>query len=135
MKSCRESVLETVVKSQSSQPGNSPPNNAAGLSYAKKASNEPPYAYHVPRKTYRCDLQPRLSVLLFPFQRRVSIQVVNFGWTTSCMESYIRQLIQSQKTDQIVVAWQGGEPTLMGWDFYNRVIRIEKITKSPGLKF
>jgi len=50
------------------------------------------------------------------------------------MDSYIRQLIQSQKTDQIVVAWQGGEPTLMGLDFYRRAIGIEKKYQKPGVE-
>jgi hypothetical protein len=32
------------------------------------------------------------------------------------LEIYARQLLESQP-DQVTVAWQGGEPTLMGWSF------------------
>src|SRR4029077_16121809 len=49
-----------------------------------------------------------------------------FRMDDELMESYIRQLIQSQHTDQVVVAWQGGEPTLMGLEFYRRAVAIEK---------
>jgi len=50
------------------------------------------------------------------------------------MESYIHQLIQSQRTDQAVVAWQGGEPTLMGLGFYRRAVEIERKYQKPGVE-
>ncbi|MCB0202433.1 MAG: anaerobic sulfatase maturase, partial [Anaerolineae bacterium] len=34
------------------------------------------------------------------------------------LEQYIRQLIEAHQTDSVNIAWQGGEPTLMGLDFY-----------------
>jgi uncharacterized protein len=40
------------------------------------------------------------------------------------LESYIRQLIEMEPTDQVVIAWQGGEPTLLGIDFYKRAVNI-----------
>jgi len=36
------------------------------------------------------------------------------------LEAYIRQVIESQKTPLVTIAWQGGEPTLMGLDFFRR---------------
>jgi uncharacterized protein len=40
-------------------------------------------------------------------------------------EELIRQVMQ-QSGDNISLAWQGGEPTLMGLDFYKRAIELEK---------
>ncbi len=40
-------------------------------------------------------------------------------------EELIRQVMQ-QSGDHISLAWQGGEPTLMGLDFYKRAIELEK---------
>jgi len=40
-------------------------------------------------------------------------------------EELIRQVMQ-QSGDSISLAWQGGEPTLMGLDFYKRAIELEK---------
>ncbi|MDP3432575.1 MAG: radical SAM protein, partial [Bacteroidota bacterium] len=40
-------------------------------------------------------------------------------------EEMIRQVMQ-QSGDNISLAWQGGEPTLMGLDFYKRAIELEK---------
>lgn len=38
------------------------------------------------------------------------------------LEAYIKQLLESHRTPVTTVAWQGGEPTLMGLDFYKRSI-------------
>jgi uncharacterized protein len=40
-------------------------------------------------------------------------------------EEMIRQVMQ-QSGDHVSLAWQGGEPTLMGLDFYKRAIELEK---------
>ena len=41
-----------------------------------------------------------------------------FRMTDEVMEQYIKQLIESQQGPQVTIAWQGGEPTLMGLDFF-----------------
>jgi uncharacterized protein len=47
-------------------------------------------------------------------------------------ESYIRQLIESQQGTEATIAWQGGEPTLMGLDVFRRSIELEKKYQKPG---
>jgi uncharacterized protein len=42
------------------------------------------------------------------------------------LEQYIRTYIASQPNKEIEFAWQGGEPTLMGLDFFKRVVALEK---------
>jgi len=42
------------------------------------------------------------------------------------LEAFIRQYIASQPGDQISFAWQGGEPTLLGIPFFQRVTELEK---------
>ena len=42
------------------------------------------------------------------------------------LESYIRQYIQSQSVPEISFAWQGGEPTLLGVSFFERVVALQK---------
>ena len=36
------------------------------------------------------------------------------------LESYIRQLLESHRTPEVTVAWQGGEPTLMKLEFFEQ---------------
>jgi uncharacterized protein len=42
------------------------------------------------------------------------------------LESYVRQYIQSQETSEIHFAWQGGEPTLLGVQFFLRVVELQR---------
>jgi uncharacterized protein len=41
------------------------------------------------------------------------------------LESYIRQYIEQQDTDAVQFAWQGGEPTLLGIDFFRQVVALQ----------
>lgn len=50
------------------------------------------------------------------------------------LEEYIRQYIRSQPTPEITFAWQGGEPVLMGIEFYERVVELQVKYCPPGVK-
>src|ERR1700679_2122642 len=41
------------------------------------------------------------------------------------LETYIRQMIQGQDQPEISFAWQGGEPTLLGVDFFHKAVRLQ----------
>ena len=42
------------------------------------------------------------------------------------LESYIRQYIEAQQVPVVSFAWQGGEPTLLGVDFFRKVVAIQQ---------
>ncbi|MGB8478209.1 MAG: anaerobic sulfatase-maturation protein [Acidobacteriaceae bacterium] len=42
------------------------------------------------------------------------------------LESYIQQYIQQQDSDVIHFAWQGGEPTLLGIDYFRNVVDLQE---------
>ena len=43
------------------------------------------------------------------------------------LEAYVRKYIESQPPGQpIAFHWQGGEPTLMGLDFYRKAIELQR---------
>ncbi len=42
------------------------------------------------------------------------------------LERYIQQYIQRQESPQITFAWQGGEPTLLGVRFFQRVVELQR---------
>ena len=48
------------------------------------------------------------------------------------LEAYIRQLLESHRTPEVIVAWQGGEPTLMGVDFFRKMIDLVEKYRRPG---
>ncbi len=50
----------------------------------------------------------------------------NFKMSDEVLETYIRSYIQSQKVPEISFAWQGGEPTLLGVDYFRKVVELQK---------
>lgn len=90
-----------------------------------------PPAFHVMSKpigplcNLRCDYCFYLSKqLLYPGAR--------FRMSDAVLESYIRQLLAAHRTPEVTVAWQGGEPTLLGVDFYRRAVAYEEQYRKPG---
>jgi uncharacterized protein len=54
-----------------------------------------------------------------------------FRMSDELLEEYIKQIIESQDTPEVAIAWQGGEPTMMGIDFFRRSIELEKKYQKP----
>ena len=42
------------------------------------------------------------------------------------LETYVQQYCESQNTPEVVFAWQGGEPTLLGIDFFKKAVALQK---------
>jgi len=49
-----------------------------------------------------------------------------FRMPDDVLESYIRQYIEQQDVPEISFAWQGGEPTLLGVDYFRRIVELQK---------
>jgi uncharacterized protein len=50
------------------------------------------------------------------------------------LETFIRQYFQGQNYKEVVFSWQGGEPTLLGLDFFRRVVELEKRFCPPHVR-
>jgi uncharacterized protein len=50
-------------------------------------------------------------------------------WTMAedVLESYVRQYIEAQTVPTISFAWQGGEPTLLGVEYFEQVVKLQKM--------
>jgi uncharacterized protein len=55
-----------------------------------------------------------------------------FRMADELLETYIRQLLEAQQVPEVTIAWQGGEPTLMGLDFFKRSIELVEKYRKPG---
>jgi uncharacterized protein len=42
------------------------------------------------------------------------------------LEAFVRQYIESQDLPEVVFSWQGGEPTLLGLNFFSKVVELQK---------
>jgi len=50
----------------------------------------------------------------------------NFKMADEVLESYVRQYIEQQSVSEITFAWQGGEPTLLGVDFFRKAVALQQ---------
>ncbi len=56
----------------------------------------------------------------------------DFRMPAQVHEAYIRQLLEFHRAPKVTVAWQGGEPTLMGLDFFRHSVEFQKKHQKPG---
>jgi uncharacterized protein len=54
-----------------------------------------------------------------------------FRMADDLLQEYVRQLLESQPGPEVTFAWQGGEPTMMGLDFYRRLIELVDEHRRP----
>lgn len=57
-----------------------------------------------------------------------------FRMTSALLERYVRQYIEAQRVPEVTFAWQGGEPTLMGLDFYREAVALQEKYRRPGMR-
>jgi len=50
----------------------------------------------------------------------------HWAMSPDILERYVRQYIAAQPLDEIHFAWQGGEPTLLGVDFFRTVVALQQ---------
>lgn len=57
-----------------------------------------------------------------------------FRMSDNLLENYIKQYIEAQKVSEVTFAWQGGEPTLMGLEFFEKAVNLQKKYQKPGTR-
>ena len=57
----------------------------------------------------------------------------DFRMSDEVLEIVTRQYIEAQQVPEVTFAWQGGEPTLMGLDFYRRAVALQAKYRRPGM--
>ena len=55
-----------------------------------------------------------------------------FRMDAELLENYTRQYIAAQPGPEVTFAWQGGEPTLMGLDFFRQAVAFQEKYAPPG---
>ncbi len=49
-----------------------------------------------------------------------------FRMSNEVLETYVKDYIEASPLPEITFYWQGGEPTLLGLDFFNRVVELQQ---------
>jgi uncharacterized protein len=103
--------------------------NAQG---APAAATSVPRAFHLLAKPTGavCNLD---CAYCFFLSKEMLYPGSRFRMADELLETYLRQLIESHaRVPEVTVAWQGGEPTLMGLDFFRRSVEVAERHLRPG---
>ena len=57
-----------------------------------------------------------------------------FRMADALLEEYTKQYIAAQRVPEVTFGWQGGEPTLMGLDFFRRAVAYQQQYAPPGTR-
>lgn len=57
-----------------------------------------------------------------------------FRMSDDLLERYTQQYMAAQRVPEVTFAWQGGEPTLMGLEFFQRAVALQQKYKRPGMR-
>lgn len=95
-----------------------------------QAKNAPP-AFHLLAKPTGaiCNLDCKYCFFL---SKEMLYPGSRFRMADELLETYIRQLLESHRTPEVNIAWQGGEPTLMGLDFFQRSVEYAEKYRQPN---
>ena len=96
-------------------------------------STHPLEAFHVMAKPTgaRCNLD---CAYCFFLKKEALYPGGTFRMSDEVLEAYIRQTIEAHNVPEVTIAWQGGEPTLMGLDFFRKAVELEKRYAPSGMQ-
>lgn len=57
-----------------------------------------------------------------------------FRMSDEVLEAFVRRHIAAQQVPEVTFAWQGGEPTLLGLDFFRRVVTLQRRHAPKGMQ-
>lgn len=99
---------------------------------AVRPRGAPPYAHILAKPTGAiCNLD---CTYCFFLSKEMLYPGSRFRMADDLLEIYIRQTIETQQENFVTLAWQGGEPTLMGLAFFKRAVELVRQYARPGME-
>ncbi|MFH7808920.1 anaerobic sulfatase maturase [Acinetobacter sp. BSP-153] len=89
------------------------------------------YRYHVMLKPSGAQCNLDCSYCFYLHKQDLLRQPKTPRMAESMLELHIKQYIEAQTGNEVVFSWQGGEPTLMGLEFFQRVVELQNKYKKP----
>ncbi len=93
--------------------------------------NKAPPAFHILAKPTGaiCNLDCKYCFFL---SKEMLYPGSRFRMADELLETYIQQLLEAHQVAEVTIAWQGGEPTLMGLDFFKLSVEYVEKYKKPN---
>ncbi|WP_372809145.1 radical SAM protein, partial [Pontiella sp.] len=96
------------------------------MSSSSQSRTPGPRTFHVMAKPIGPQCNLGCTYCFYLEKEKLFPQEEQFRMRDEVLETYVRKYIQSQNTPEIGFAWQGGEPTLMGLDFFRKVVALQR---------
>ncbi len=85
-----------------------------------------PSAFHIMAKPIGPVCNIDCTYCFYLEKEKLYPQKSDFRMSDAVLESFIRQKIANHSVPKVTFAWQGGEPTLLGVDFFRKVVALQK---------
>jgi uncharacterized protein len=95
-------------------------------------TNQAPRAFHIMTKPRGAICNLNCEYCYFLTKERLYPDS-NFRMSPELLEDFTRQHIEAQQVPEVTFAWQGGEPTLMGLDFFRQAVAYQEKYRKPGM--
>ena len=97
------------------------------------SETQQPPAFHVMAKPTGSACNMNCDYCFFLHKERL-YPGSSFRMTDEVLELYISQYIEAQQVPEVTITWQGGEPTMMGLDFFRRSVDCARKFAPSGMR-
>ena len=104
------------------------------MTEATAGENQAPMGFHAMAKPIGPVCNLRCEYCFYLEKEAMYPDGEKYRMSDEVLEAYIRQNIESQdpRIPEITFAWQGGEPTMLGVDFFKKAVALERKYAPPG---
>lgn len=85
-----------------------------------------PAAFHLMAKPIGPICNLGCSYCFYLEKEKLYPQGENFRMSDEALETFVRQYIAAQEVPEVTFAWQGGEPTLLGVEFFRKAVELQR---------
>ncbi len=85
-----------------------------------------PNAFHVMLKPAGPSCNLNCTYCYYLEKKKLYADGSSLRMTDELLENFTRQFIEAQEVPVVTFTWQGGEPTLMGLDFFRKALELQK---------
>lgn len=96
-----------------------------------KAKDPFAFAYHAMIKPSGSECNIDCEYCFYLHKQALLTQPKHPRIDLTTLETHIKQYIEAQTSEEVVFTWQGGEPTIMGLDFFKQAITLQKRYAKP----
>lgn len=97
-----------------------------------KAKDPFAFAYHAMIKPSGSECNIDCDYCFYLHKQELLTQPKHPRMDLVTLEMHIKQYIEAQTSEEVVFTWQGGEPTIMGLDFFKQAIALQKCYAKPN---